>query len=391
MAMKSKNETRSIAGLVALLALSLGACATSLSQTAPAGPDPVLESLDSALLRLEAGDSAAAASDLDGALTRINASHAGDQKAAQARSMFHAEAIKDFKGEPYERAMANYYRGLLYLANGEYDNAAASFRAGQVADAVAEDVDHAQDFALLAFLRGWAYQCLGDADQASDSFEMAQAISPSIQRPDGRSNLLVIAETGSAPVKVAAGQGGSELKYERGGPPETVRFALDGRALPLGASEDIFFQASTRGRRAMDEILESKATTQAVGDTMGNVAMLTGTTMTLTDSMDGMLGDSTTAGLGMMLGGLVVKGVASMIKPAADTRAWSALPGEVHVATAHVPPAGGMVAIGFESAERSVPVRVSDRCDVVFARSGSAATTLESTAQVLAQAPAQSH
>lgn len=61
----------------------------------------------------------------DMAITRIDAIYADNAAAEAARSKFHEEAVKDFKGESYERAMTYYYRGLLYLNSGEYDNARA--------------------------------------------------------------------------------------------------------------------------------------------------------------------------------------------------------------------------------------------------------------------------
>ena len=39
-------------------------------------------------------------------------------------SLFHPESSKVFIGEPYERAMAYYYRAILYWRDGQPDNAA---------------------------------------------------------------------------------------------------------------------------------------------------------------------------------------------------------------------------------------------------------------------------
>ncbi|MEC8183119.1 MAG: hypothetical protein VX123_13805 [Pseudomonadota bacterium] len=47
--------------------------------------------------------------------------------AGLARSNFAREDVKDFKGEPFERAMVFYYLGLSYLALGDFENARASF------------------------------------------------------------------------------------------------------------------------------------------------------------------------------------------------------------------------------------------------------------------------
>ncbi len=63
----------------------------------------------------------------DDAIARIDTIYSDNPAAEQARSKFNEEKVKDFKGESYERAMTYYYRGLLYLRTGEYDNARAAF------------------------------------------------------------------------------------------------------------------------------------------------------------------------------------------------------------------------------------------------------------------------
>ena len=76
----------------------------------------------------ETGEVEEAGKAFDEALNRIEAIYADNEKAEAARSKFVKENAKDFKGEPYERAMAYYYRGLAYLAEGDYENARASFK-----------------------------------------------------------------------------------------------------------------------------------------------------------------------------------------------------------------------------------------------------------------------
>ena len=56
----------------------------------------------------------------DQSLARIEAIYADNPGAKKARSVWTAEGSKDFKGEPYERAMAYYYRGLLFLREGRW-------------------------------------------------------------------------------------------------------------------------------------------------------------------------------------------------------------------------------------------------------------------------------
>jgi len=96
----------------------------------------------------------------DKALFRIEAIYANNPRADAARSSFHNEANKDYKGEPYERSMAYYYRGLLYLRAGDYDNARASFKGAEYQDTLSEAETFQSDFAVMNYLIGWR-QLLG--------------------------------------------------------------------------------------------------------------------------------------------------------------------------------------------------------------------------------------
>src|SRR5687767_12548594 len=62
---------------------------------------------------------------LDDALARIGGIYGTDASAKKARGYFSEESKKTFIGEPYERVMAYYYRGILYWMDGEVDNARA--------------------------------------------------------------------------------------------------------------------------------------------------------------------------------------------------------------------------------------------------------------------------
>jgi hypothetical protein len=63
----------------------------------------------------------------DAAIMNIGSVYADSSEAKKARSLWYEEGRKDFKGEPYERAMVYFYRGLLYLQDADYENARASF------------------------------------------------------------------------------------------------------------------------------------------------------------------------------------------------------------------------------------------------------------------------
>jgi len=99
-----------------------------------------------------ANDRPGAADTLDRALAIVESTHGAGPEAAKARSLWYEEGCKIFKGEPYERCMMYYYRGLLYLWKKDYGNAHACFANGILQDAFAEEEQDQCDFGLLYFL-----------------------------------------------------------------------------------------------------------------------------------------------------------------------------------------------------------------------------------------------
>jgi tetratricopeptide (TPR) repeat protein len=116
----------------------------------------------------------------DNALNYIEAVFADNEKAKKARSLWYEEGMKDFKGEPYERVMAYYYRGLLYLIDKDYENARACFKAGIIQDAFAEENQNRCDFALLLFLEAYSCLKLGDHQLATAAFDRTSLFPPTI-------------------------------------------------------------------------------------------------------------------------------------------------------------------------------------------------------------------
>ncbi|MCI0534322.1 MAG: hypothetical protein L0Z50_03745, partial [Verrucomicrobiales bacterium] len=134
---------------LACLGLILAGCATSKSSSNnwPRTGDPVVDGKTAisqgpakdktlweyrtAVAALRRGQYEEAKKLLDDALLTIGGSTAGDKQARKARGYFHEESRKTFHGEPYERVMAYFYRGILYWMDGEPDNARACFRNGE--------------------------------------------------------------------------------------------------------------------------------------------------------------------------------------------------------------------------------------------------------------------
>ncbi len=296
----------------------------------------VLNHLRAGLAAMDIGKYDLAEQSFDTALLNIEAVFADDPNAEKARSLWHSEGRKDFKGEPYERAMAYYYRGLLYMRKGDFENARASFKGGLLQDALAEDEVYRADFALLIFLEGWASLMLGDDDMAEEAFAEVKKFRADFVPPDFGDNVLLIAETGTAPQKIATGKGQSELRFTPG-----TGFREEKAAVEIGGSvfngypmEDIYWQASTRGGREVDKILEGKAQFKGFNETMGQT--LTGISAQALSNV-GRYGDDAAAvaivaGIVGLLG-LGQQAMADRTRAEADIRQWDNLPDKIHVFT----------------------------------------------------------
>ena len=301
----------------------------------------VLNLIDAGIAAIRIGEYKLAAHTLDQALNDIEAVYANNESATQARSLWYEEGGKDFKGEPYERVMTYYYRGLLYMIEGDYENARACFKTGTIQDAFAEESQYQCDFALMYFLEGWCSQLLGDMQLASEAYAEVSKLRPDFVPPSPQDNLLAVIETGSSPRKVADGVGHAELKYRRGKNIQEHRawLAVNDQVVRAYPMEDIFYQAATRGGRGIDKILEGQAVFlkkgMDIGSTLTDISSTTILTSTLLNSSGNM------AEVGAVIGGVggLVTLVAINAKPHADTRYVHNLPDMVHIYSASIPQA----------------------------------------------------
>src|SRR4030095_11816746 len=197
--------------------------------------------------------------------------------ARKARGYFHQESRKTFHGEPYERVMAYFYRGILYWMDGEPDNARACFRSGEVQDSDTEKKEYAGDYVLLDYLDGFVTTKL--AGDGSDAFKRAQSSYKAGTLPpyDPQANTLFFIEFGQGPTKYATGEYGQELRFR------TLQSAVRAAQIKLGTQtfrvnpfDDLNFQATTRGGRVMDHVLANKAVFKSATDVAGTAALIGG-------------------------------------------------------------------------------------------------------------------
>ena len=310
---------------------------------------------------------------LDDALLTLGGIYGKDADAKKARSYFHAEAKKTFIGEPYERAMAYIYRGIIYWMDGEPDNARACFRSAEFEDSDTEKSQYAGDWVLPDYLDGLVTAKLGG--DGSDALKRAQANAKGVKLPphNPKANTVFFVEFGPGPGKYATGQYGEELRFRT--PPSPVTSAelkVGSLQIPIAPTDDVDFQATTRGGRVMDHVLGHKAVFKSATDTVGNVALIGGLTTAAAS------GNRTAqeVGLGIALAGLVSKVVSAATVPAADTRSWDNLPRYLSFAGVPLPPGRHVATIQFLDANGralanltktvTLDITTTDRDKVVF-------------------------
>ena len=315
----------------------------------------------------------------DQAIQRVEAIYANDPNAARARSVFNGEKVKDFKGEPYERAMLYYYRGLLYLNDGDYQNARASFLAADrhVSLSSAESTAFKSDFGLMKYLAGWASACDDDAPRSAALVSEARGDDPLIASlQEALPSALVLVDSGPAPVKWGGGTQHEVLKFRAGAGEDPDPTLLIGgeRSSQWNVAGDLAHQATTRGGREIDGIMAGNAQFKDNSNAVGTVASDIGTRTALLGALNN---DRGMANLGMagMLIGMIAKGVSAAAVATADTRAWDSLPGRILM---HGAPSLGEAPVQFGIGGATVAASVQathGRCAFAWVRTRSALDT----------------
>ncbi len=301
---------------------------------------------------------------LDDALLTLGGVYGKDAEARKARGYFSREARKTFIGEPYERAMAYFYRGVIYWMDGEPDNARACFRSAEFEDSDAENEDYAGDWVLPEYLDGLASTKLGN--DGADALKRARANAKNINLPDYnlKANVLFIVEFGPGPLKYATGEYDQELRIRtRSSPLVSARIKTGAIDLAVAPCDDVNFQATTRGGRVMDHVLGKKAAFKSATGTAGDVALIGG----LATAAASNNRTTQNVGLGIALAGLISKGISAATTPEADTRTWDNLPQFISFAAVQLPPGEPVVTVEFLDAAGRADTKLTKTLTVTIA------------------------
>lgn len=308
---------------------------------------------------------------LDDALALAGANYGNSNKeAAKSRRMFRSESDKPFVGEPYERVMANYYRGIICWRDGEPDNARALFRSGELIDSDTEEKTYAGDYVLLDYLDGLVSAKLGG--DGSDALARARASAKKQGRAglpdyDPNSNVMLFVEYGHGPRKYSGGEYGEQLKfYTEQSRIRSARLTVDSRYVALPPYDDLNFQASTRGGRLMDHVLGNKAVFKETTDVVGDVALVGA----LAAAEHGGR-DADRAAVGLAAIGLISKIASAATTPEADIRSWDNLPQQLSFAALRLAPGDHPATVEYLDANAQVVENLTQRFTISVPSSGS--------------------
>ncbi len=264
------------------------------------------------------------------------------------------EKIKIWKGEPFERAMANFYLGLVYYMREDYPNARGAFENALFKLRDYADVNDKRDdyreqesnFAVGLVMLGKTWQKLGRVDLARANFDRAREIRPGLSEVcdyerNATSNLLLVVEYGYGPRKVTDFDGSivgfAPTPQEEGMiPPPMV--SIDGGSVDTSGFQeppiDLLAMAQDRKWQSIDTI-------RAVKSALGTGLIVGGAGVTAYGA-DRRRSDTAIAGLAMIGTGLLLKATSQ-----ADVRQWEMLPRSVFLLPLRVPPGTHDVTVWF--------------------------------------------
>ena len=270
------------------------------------------------------------------------------------------EKIRIWKGEPFERAMASFYLGLVYYMRQDYANARGAFENALFKLRDAADKDDARDdyrnleqqFPLAAIMLGRCWQRLGRADLAEANFARVRDLRPDLgyladPARNSEANVVLVIDFGRGPLKVTDFDGSilgfAPKPQEVGGIPRPIvtingqRVSTDDVAEP---PVDLLALAQDRSWQSIDTI---RLTKSVLGT--GLIAGGAGYGIYKAGSRDGISGEDAAISAGLIAAGLLLKATSQ-----ADVRQWEMLPRTTFVVPLKLPPGEHEITVDFPGA-----------------------------------------
>ena len=270
------------------------------------------------------------------------------------------EKIKIWRGEPFERAMANYYLGLTYYMQGDYNNARAAFenslfklRDYGAVDNTDNNADKyrevSSNFVLAQYMLARCYQRLGNDQLAINNFKRVSELVPGLSgladvAMNKRSNVLLMIDYGNGPFKATTADGaisGFVPRPEEVGPPPRPEVFIDNATQQVYNLNHSLVDLVVL---AQDQRWENIDTIRTIKTVLGTGLIAGGAFETVTARRSG----DVAIGLGLILVGLLFKAASQ-----ADVRVWETLPRSVYAIPLTVTPGKHDLTVTFPSGSRA--------------------------------------
>jgi len=236
-----------------------------------------------------------------------------EDKGQETAAVVWDERAKTFKGEPYERAMAYFCRGLCHFNTGDYSGALAAFRSSLAADAETRNKEarFLEDFTISHFMAALCYSRLGEAENAEAALRLARATNPDhpfLTPASLQHNFIAVIGLGPGPYKVGARKWAPVKAME-----ERISLCVDNRPAEHEPAEavDLLIQARSQKWGEADSARVARQVGKAV--LSGILSGLAGTNVNMEDYE--------------------------------DTRCWYGLPLKFYIFTAAVPPGNHTISL----------------------------------------------
>lgn len=283
-------------------------------------------------------------------LNQTNVNDAG----RQARAVWLSESSKVWRGEPFERAVANFQLGLIYYSRGDYNNARgafenALFKLRDYKKTEKEDDSRQEgDFAVALLMLGRVWTHLDRPDEASRYFDRVKQLRPTMSAladamADLRNNTLLFIDYGFGPRKIDSGMDGAQIAFvprpsEAGELPPPL-ITADGApvALPMPFARPTFDTLEM----AMERRWQAYDTIRATKSGIGTGLMVAGAGATIYGAGKRDEGVAL-AGIGALALGALLKASSS-----ADTRVWEMVPRTTWVIPIRLEPGTHELTVGF--------------------------------------------
>lgn len=262
------------------------------------------------------------------------------------------EKIKVWKGEPFERAMANFYLGLTFYMQHDYANARgafenALFKLREYSDVKKEKKsDDAyksieSNFSLAYLMLGRCWQHMDRPDLAKANFDRAVALKPELAPladfdMNARANVLLVVDYGYGPEYVTDFDGaivGFTPTPKSAGSVPMPTVTVDGQQFQVPGTQDppVDLLALAQDRRW-----------QSI-DTIRTIKSAVGTGLIAAGAYEASKKDPEIgAAVVLIAAGLLMKGSSQ-----ADLRQWESLPRSTYVIPLSLPPGTHDIAVRF--------------------------------------------